>query len=122
MVENEDLLESGLHQTSDTGNQYYNNDGTNTGHRNMYELLPPIGAIHGRRLIELGVDACDCGQIDDGIPAEGLPDHGHYHGRHEKLFIRQKSDRLKAEALDHSVDNSRIHGKNTRQDTAKNYP
>ena len=56
----------------------------------MYELLPPVGSIHGRRLIELGVDACNCGQIDDGIPAEGLPDHGHYHGRHEKLSSVKK--------------------------------
>ena len=106
MVENEYLLESGLHQASDPGDQNDNNDGTDTRNGNMYELLPPVGPIYGSRLIQLGIDARDGRQIDNGIPAEGLPDHGYHHGRNEKLFICQKSDGLKAQPLNHSVDNS----------------
>ncbi|MNR47835.1 hypothetical protein D3C85_1669870 [compost metagenome] len=74
VVEDIDLLESGVHDAADFEDEKQDYDIADTGKRNMPNHPQPAGAVHPGRFEQSRVDPADRGQIDDCAPADILPD------------------------------------------------
>ena len=67
-------------------------------------LLETIGAVHFGCFIQFHIDTRHCRKVQDGSPAQSLPDTGNDINRREPGSFLDKRNLLPAQGFDHGVD------------------
>ncbi len=94
VVEQQDFLKAGFHEVAQRQNEQNNHDRQHAHKRNMAHLLKAVGPVHFGSFIKRRVNACNRGQIQDGAPADLLPDFRADVDRPEPFGRPEKRDRL----------------------------
>ena len=68
------LVRVGREQGAAVQDQHHHGDGNQVGNIDVLDLVPAGGAVDGGRLIQLGVDAGQGGDVQDRVPPRVLPD------------------------------------------------
>ena len=87
----------------------------------MPGLLQAGCAVHGRRLIERGIDRRDRRHIDDGVPAHLLPVVRQIQKRAEQRNVRQEVHPRAAEIADDRIDHAAV-GEEVGEDCGNDDP
>ena len=97
-------LEAGLHQVADVHDQQDHEGALDARQRDVQYLLEAARAVDAGGLIQGGVDGGHGGDVDDGAPADLLPDVDDAHQPPEVLALAQPEHGLESQHLQQVVD------------------
>lgn len=104
VVHDQDLLILQRHKGTDPQDKQNDHGRQDARERNLKHLLPAAGTVHFRRLIQGRIDIGNGRQINDGAPANPLPDGGRGIDGAEPFRQPHERNRLAAEVGDDMVD------------------
>ena len=98
VVEQNDLFIAHAHHAAHAQDQQNDDRGGNARQGDVQRLLPAARAIDARGFVQFLVDARERGQVNDGAPADFLPDAGDHIKGHEILRVGEHGALLDAKA------------------------
>src|SRR5699024_7982357 len=104
-IQQEDLFKDRrAAQAADIQNEQGGQRGHDRRDGDMQALLELVGAVQTGGLVQFGVDTRHGGQVEDGAPADALPDAADNEDRREVLRQRDEGGGLAAHRFDQVVD------------------
>lgn len=85
-----DLLESRVQQVTRGQDRHHDDGGADRRKGDVPRLPPPVGPVHPGRLIEIGINPGQRGEVDDGAPAHRFPQSLEDDQRAEPVRVGQK--------------------------------
>ena len=116
------LVEARVQHLADVEDQQDNEDLADAGQGDVPDLAETAAAIHRGGLVQRGIDAHDGGQIDDGAPAQSLPQVGAYQHGLEVFVAGHKGNGGAAHLFNEGIDNAVALRQHSHADTVHNNP
>ncbi len=96
-VHEQHLLAADAHHRTHVQNEHNDDGRHHSRNRNMEHLLEAPGSVDLGRFIQGRIDRGDRGQVDNGAPAQPLPDAGAYEQRPEPARLRHERNAVDAQ-------------------------